>query len=83
MNALQYRHYNLPIEFPVIAFIGSNWTVTEEAPAVYHFHNCMEIGRCNTGSGTVHTFLGSFPYHEGEHAAKRKRNAEPVGILLF
>ncbi len=66
MNALQYRHYNLPIEFPVIAFIGSNWTVTEEAPAVYHFHNCMEIGRCNTGSGTVHTFLGSFPYHEGD-----------------
>ena len=61
MMPLQYRHYNLPPDFPVIAFLGQCWKNPQEKISFLHFHDCIEIGCCREGKGILHTADGSFP----------------------
>lgn len=66
MMPLQYRHYNLPPDFPVIAFLGQCWKNPQEKISFLHFHDCIEIGCCREGKGILHTADGSFPYKKGD-----------------
>lgn len=66
MIRVQYRHYNLPINFPVIAFLGNNWVSPADRLPFNHFHNCIEVGRCNTGSGIIHTNTATYPFQAGD-----------------
>lgn len=62
---LQYRHYNLPLEFPSFAFIGDRWILPDHADSM-HFHNCMEIGYCLSGHGTVYVEQKALPFSAGD-----------------
>lgn len=63
---LRYRPYDFPARFPVLAFLGENWTISVDSPAYLHFHNGLEIGHCIRGNGRL--FLNgqtSSPYETG------------------
>jgi len=63
---LIYRPYNLPVNFPVVAFLGDRWIVSMKKPQFLHFHNCIEIGYCITGAGLIHLNGNSIPYEKGD-----------------
>ena len=62
---LQYRHYNLPLEFPSFAFLGDRWILPDHADSM-HFHNCMEIGYCLSGHGTFYVEQKALEFSEGD-----------------
>lgn len=62
---LQYRHYNLPMDFPSFAFVGDRWILPDHAVSM-HFHNCMEIGYCLSGRGTVYVEQKALAFSEGD-----------------
>lgn len=67
---LQYRPYDFPAGFPVLAFLGENWAVNAGEPEYLHFHNGLELGRCLSGKGSI--CLGgekSIPFEEGDYCA--------------
>ena len=53
-NTYYYRPYNLPLSFPSVAFIGDNWILPDTPLEYMHFHNCIEIGHCLSGEGTIY-----------------------------
>lgn len=50
---IRYRPYDFPARFPVLAFLGENWTISMDSPEYLHFHNGLEIGHCIRGNGQV------------------------------
>lgn len=66
VSANSYRHYNLPIVHPYIAFFGDNWAISRNAHAPQHFHNCVELGYCKTGSGTLFVEDKAFAFQAGD-----------------
>jgi len=50
---LEYRNYELPAGFPLIVLTGSEWIISATPSSRLHFHNCLEIGICHSGSGTM------------------------------
>jgi len=62
---LKYRHYNLPVDFPIIAFLGDNWVLPTD-DSYLHFHNCLEIGYCHSGAGSLNVENKSFTFKEGD-----------------
>ncbi len=61
MIPLQYRHYNLPPNFPVITFLGERWISPKEAISYQHFHDCVEIG-CWAERGEELFIQGTVPF---------------------
>jgi len=66
-NTVVYRHYNLPVFHPYLAFFGNHWILKKDAPSPRHFHNCIELGYCKSGSGTVHAENLSFSFQAGDY----------------
>ena len=52
-TVLEYRSYELPADFPVMVLTGDRWHISAIPGQHLHFHNCLEIGICHTGSGTM------------------------------
>lgn len=50
---LEYSHYNLPLDYPILAFIGEHWVMPDDPIRFLHCHNCLEIGYCRRGQGTL------------------------------
>lgn len=50
---IEYRNYNLPTFFPVLLLSGEEWRISDVPSGRLHFHNCMEIGICESDSGTM------------------------------
>lgn len=51
---LIYRHYNLSEDFPIIGLTGMDkWLLPSDDIAFLHSHNCLEIGYCHEGQGTL------------------------------
>lgn len=51
---LIYRHYNLSEDFPIIGLTGVNkWLLPSDDIVFLHSHNCLEIGYCHEGQGTL------------------------------
>jgi AraC-like DNA-binding protein len=63
-TAIEYRNYNLPQNFPVILLTGDMWRISDVPSGRLHFHNCLEIGLCESDSGTL-----EFSDHRCEFAA--------------
>ncbi len=61
-----YRHYNLPVFFPCVALLGSNWRLGNTPMPFLHFHNCIEIGHCLSGSGVITIESTDYPYKTGD-----------------
>lgn len=52
-DVVEYRHYHLPMEFPVLLISGKDWKISATKSSRLHFHNCMELGICHSDSGTI------------------------------
>lgn len=49
----EFRHYELPISFPVLLLSGERWHISDVKSDRLHFHNCLEIGICHSQSGIM------------------------------
>ncbi len=53
-QAAEFRFYEIPMEEPVLALMGSKWIqVYGENIDNQHFHNLLEIGICHYGDGDL------------------------------
>lgn len=64
---IEYRNFYLPPDFPALLTTGSIRGTCGLSVDVLHFHNCLEIGICHSGSGLL-TFYGgqNIPFSEGD-----------------
>ena len=58
---IHYRPYNLPQDFPVISFVGNNWVPLSVLDNL-HFHNCLEVGICRSGTDHIYVENQKFSY---------------------
>lgn len=63
---IEYRHYSLPLGFPVILLSGERWRISEIKSDRLHFHNCLEIGMCHSDSGIIELNNTEIPFKEGD-----------------
>lgn len=65
-EVIEYRSYDLPPHFPIILISGEQWRISDVPSGVLHFHNCLEIGLCESDSGRM-DFAGTvMPFREGD-----------------
>lgn len=50
---LEYRNYELPADFPILALTGDQWHISPIPGRHLHIHNCLEIGVCHSSGGTM------------------------------
>ncbi|MCD8327217.1 MAG: AraC family transcriptional regulator [Lachnospiraceae bacterium] len=51
---IEYRKYNLDHSFPVMLLLdGKEWEISDTPSERLHFHDCMEIGLCLRGTGSM------------------------------
>jgi AraC-like DNA-binding protein len=65
MITTEYRNYELPADFPILALHGDNWLISPVPSPRLHFHNCVEIGLCRRGSGEMIIGEQQLPFAEG------------------
>ncbi len=63
---VEYRHYSLPLQFPVLLLDGERWRISEIKSPRLHFHNCLEIGICHSDSGIMVIEGVSMPFRAGD-----------------
>ncbi len=63
---IEYRNYNLPTFFPILLLSGEEWRISDVPSGRLHFHNCMEIGLCESDSGTMEFMSSSVQFAEGD-----------------
>lgn len=67
---MDFRYYDLPQDAPYLLFYGPGWRriygydKSGNLLRDLHFHNCLEIGLCVKGSGTLQYDSRSVSYHE-------------------
>lgn len=65
-NVIEYRSYDLPPHFPIRLIAGDDWHISDVPSGVLHFHNCLEIGLCESDSGKM-DFAGTvLPFKSGD-----------------
>lgn len=64
----EYRNYYLSAEFPLLVLTGEDWIISDTINPNMHFHNCLEIGICNSHSGVMQFYSGnvSVEFHSGD-----------------
>ena len=65
---LEYRHYELPVDFPLIALLEKQYAfppLSGEDFTYMHMHNCLEIGYCYEGEGAFTVENRITPTHPG------------------
>ncbi len=50
LDPIEYRNYDLPENFPALVLTGERWRISDKPSHRLHFHNCLEIGICETDS---------------------------------
>lgn len=63
---IEYRHYSLPLNFPVLLLSGDRWRISEKKSGRLHFHNCLEIGICHSDSGIMDFEDIPLPFQAGD-----------------
>lgn len=63
---VEYRHYALPLQFPIMLLDGERWRISDKKSPRLHFHNCLEIGVCHTDSGFMELEGGEIPFKAGD-----------------
>jgi len=63
---IEYRHYSLPIHFPVLLLSGDRWKISDIKSEHLHFHNHLEIGICYSDSGIMEIKGESVPFQAGD-----------------
>lgn len=62
----EFRNYSLPVEFPVLLLTGNQWWISDIPSENLHFHNCLEIGLCHEGEGTLVIQKSSYHFRAGD-----------------
>lgn len=62
----EYRHYTLPISFPVLILDEDRLKISDEKAEYLHFHNCLEIGICHSDSGYLEVNGKVFEFNAGD-----------------
>lgn len=65
-TTIEYRNYALPAYFPIILLSGDDWRISDIPSGTLHFHNCLEIGLCESDSGTMEFADSSAPFRAGD-----------------
>lgn len=63
---LEYRNYEFPAAFPILVLTGDVWHISHVPSKHLHFHNCLEIGICWSGSGTLIFHEDPVPFRAGD-----------------
>lgn len=63
---IEYRHYSLPLNFPILLLSGDRWRISEKKSGRLHFHNCLEIGICHSDGGIMEFEDVSLPFKAGD-----------------
>ena len=63
---IEYRHYSLPINYPVLLLSGNRWRISDIKSEHLHFHNCLEIGICHSDGGIMEFEGDSVAFKEGD-----------------
>ena len=63
---IEYRNYDLPEYFPVLLLSGEQWHISDIPSGTLHFHNCLEIGICESDSGTMEFMNIQKPFQAGD-----------------
>ncbi|WP_235533287.1 AraC family ligand binding domain-containing protein [Paenibacillus sp. Leaf72] len=63
---IEYRHYSLPINFPVLLLSGERWRISDIKSEHLHFHNHLEIGICHSDSGSMEIKGETVPFKAGD-----------------
>lgn len=63
---IEYRHYSLPIHFPVLLLSGDRWRISDIKSEHLHFHNHLEIGICYSDSGIMEIKGEAVPFKAGD-----------------
>lgn len=63
---VEFRSYDLPEYFPVLLLSGEQWRISDIPSESLHFHNCLEIGLCETDSGTMEFMDSKERFHAGD-----------------
>lgn len=63
---IEYRHYSLPIHFPVLLLSGERWKISDIKSEHLHFHNHLEIGICYSDSGIMEIKGENVPFAAGD-----------------
>ena len=51
IQQIEYRNYDFPETFPIVVLAGEKWRISDIRSNRLHFHNCLEIGLCESDSG--------------------------------
>ncbi len=65
-KVIEFRNYCLQPGFPILLLSGDEWHISDVPAKRLHFHNCMEIGLCEEGSGTMEFVDRKLPFHAGD-----------------
>ncbi|CAI6085535.1 HTH-type transcriptional activator RhaS [Paenibacillus sp. JJ-100] len=63
---IEYRHYSLPMDFPVLLLSGDRWKISDIKSEHLHFHNHMEIGICYSDGGIMEIKGENVPFRAGD-----------------
>lgn len=62
---IEYRSYDLPAHFPILLVAGEDWRLSDVPAGVLHFHNCLEIGLCESDAGMMQFGNETLPFQAG------------------
>jgi len=65
-TVIEYRNYDLPDFFPIVILDGDIWRISDRPSGVLHFHNCIEIGICQSDSGILELKNATYPFSSGD-----------------
>lgn len=63
---VEFRNYNLQPNFPILLLTGDAWHISDIPSGRLHFHNCLELGLCESGSGTLEFVDKKLSFHTGD-----------------
>lgn len=63
---IEQRSYELPPFFPVLLLSGDHWRISDIPSRRLHFHNCLEIGLCESDGGMMEFITKKVPFHQGD-----------------
>lgn len=65
-TVIEYRSYEFPPHFPLRVIAGEEWRISDVPSGVLHFHNCLEIGICESDSGKMNFSGKVVPFKAGD-----------------
>lgn len=63
---IEYRNYELAANFPILVLSGDVWRISSVRSDRLHFHNCLEIGICESDMGKMEFLDQVCPFKEGD-----------------